>query len=44
MPYVSQDDMNAFVSGIKDAGHLSDSQIKSVIGAMKYYFDYKGKN
>lgn len=41
MPYISQECMKDFISGLKDAGHLSQTDIESVSGAMKYYFGYK---
>lgn len=43
MPYITQDCMEDFIEGLKEAGHLSNANIESVIGAMKYYFGYNGK-
>ncbi len=41
MPYIDQQCMKDFLEGLKGTGHLSDSDIKTIKGAMEYYFGYK---
>lgn len=43
MPYIEQQCMKDFITGLKSAGHLSDSDIKEIENAMVYFFGYKKK-